>query len=53
MYTSWGNSFGLDASGNPAANTYNLSSTVKFVWLLNGVPNSQMTQLQWQALGNN
>jgi hypothetical protein len=53
MYTSWGNSFGLDASGNPAANTYNLSSTVKFVWLLSGVPNSQMTEPQWLALGNN
>jgi hypothetical protein len=53
MYTSWGNSFGLDTGGNPAPNTYNLSSTVKFVWLLNLVPNSQMTEQQWQALGNN
>ena len=53
MYTSWGNSFGFDTGGNPAPNTYNLSSTVKFVWLLNLVPNSQMTEQQWQALGNN
>jgi hypothetical protein len=53
MYTSWGNSFGLDANDTPAANIYNLSPTVRFVWLFNGIPNSQIIEQQWQALGNN
>jgi Right handed beta helix region len=53
MYTSWGNSFGFDTNNDAAPNTYDLSSGVKFIWLLNNVPNSQITEPQWQALGNN
>ena len=53
VYTSSGNTFGVNSSGNAAPNTYTLSPAVKFVWMFNNVPNSQITQQQWQALGNN
>ena len=53
LYTSSGNTFGVNSSGNAAPNTYTLSPTVKFVWMYNNVPNSQITQQQWQAQGNN
>jgi hypothetical protein len=53
IYTSWGNTFGIDANGKAAPNTYNLSSSVKFVWLFNNIANSQITLQQWQSVGNN
>jgi hypothetical protein len=54
VYTSWGNTFGVDGNGNSAPNAYTLSSNpLPFVWLLNGTPNTLMSQQQWQALGNN
>lgn len=53
MYTSWGNSFGIDTNNNSAPNTYTIPSTVKFVWLFNGLANSQITETQWLTTGNN
>jgi hypothetical protein len=52
VYTASGNTFGVNG-GVPAPNTYTLSSTVKFVWVNNNIPNSQITYSQWLALGNN
>lgn len=51
VYTSSGNTFGVNA-GVPAANTYTLSSTAKFVWVFNNLPNAQITYTQWQSVGN-
>jgi hypothetical protein len=52
-YTNSGNTFGIGGSGQAAPNKYTLSPSVKFVWLFNNVANSQITEQQWQALGNN
>jgi Right handed beta helix region len=54
IYTSSGNTFGVNnTTSTSAPNTYTLSSPVKFVWLYNSLPNSQITYSQWQAQGNN
>lgn len=53
IYTSSGNTFGLNSTGAAAPNIYTLSPTAEFVWLYKNVPNSQITQAEWQAQGNN
>jgi hypothetical protein len=53
IYTASGNAFGVNASSVPAPNTYTLGSTVKFVWVYNNIPNSQITYQQWLTAGNN
>jgi hypothetical protein len=54
MYTSWGNTFGVDGNGDSAPNTYTLSSNpLPFDWLLDSKPNTLMTHTQWQVVGNN
>jgi hypothetical protein len=53
IYTSSGNAFGIDNNGKAAPNVYTLPTSGKFVWVLNNVPNSQITEQEWQALGNN
>src|ERR1700737_3923222 len=53
MYTSWGNTFGIDANGKAAPNTYNIPSSVNFVSLVDNVANNPITLQQWQAAGNN
>jgi hypothetical protein len=56
VYTTAGNTFGIDPTTKTASpNTYTLnpSSEVFFVWLQTNVANSQITQSQWLADGNN
>lgn len=54
IYTSLGNTFGVNSTGGAAPNTYTLSTNpLPFVWLLNDKPNTLMTLAQWEALGNN
>jgi hypothetical protein len=54
IYTSWGNTFGVNASGSSAPNTYTLSSNpLPFAWLLDGKANALMTLAEWEAAGNN
>jgi hypothetical protein len=55
VYTSSGNTFGIDPTGTPAPNTYTLrpSTDPFFIWLQNTVPNSAIRYSQWQADGNN
>jgi hypothetical protein len=53
IYTGAGNTFGTSSKATPAPNNYTLSAPVKFVWVYNNLPNSQITYSQWLAQGNN
>jgi hypothetical protein len=53
IYTSSGNTFGINSSGGAAPDTYTLSPPAEFVWLFNNLPNGQITEQEWNAQGNN
>jgi len=53
IYSTSGNTFGINSTGGAAPNKYTISSPAEFVWLNNNLPNSQVTESQWLALGNN
>lgn len=53
IYTSSGNTFGVNNSGAVAPNTYTLSNSAEFVWLYKNLANSDITEQEWQSQGNN